>query len=179
MTNVQATIRRVNAQVPNSVTPETRISLHPADWIELTEEIERLDKKCAALAFLQYGSPAKLDTLDIYEEHDGLRAISPAKVLKIVEENERLKDALKRVRRVAAEGTTHLGLVAELGILVDRSLNPGNGPLPPDYRYGHEPKLPPTHHVFEFIGHSPQSGNEMHQCTVCAHRILETPARHK
>jgi hypothetical protein len=50
-------------------------------------------------------------------------------------EIERLKDALKRVRRVAAEGTTHTGMIAALGILVDRALNPGNGPLPPDYTY--------------------------------------------
>jgi hypothetical protein len=50
-------------------------------------------------------------------------------------EIERLKGALKRVRRVAAEGTTHTGMIAALGILVDRALNPGNGPLPPDYTY--------------------------------------------
>jgi hypothetical protein len=57
-----------------------------------------------------------------------------------VTEVERLRDALKRVRRVAAEGTTHTGMIAALGILVDRVLNPGNGPLPPDYTYhSHEP----------------------------------------
>lgn len=55
-------------------------------------------------------------------------------------ESERLRDALKRVRRVAAEGTTHTGMIAALGNLVDRALNPGNGPLPPDYTYhSHEP----------------------------------------
>lgn len=32
-----------------------------------------------------------IDTLDIYEEHEGLRAISPAKVLKIAQENELLR----------------------------------------------------------------------------------------
>lgn len=54
------------------------------------------------------------------------------------EEIERLRDALRRVRRIAAEGTTHTGMIAALGILVDRAQNPGNGPLPPDFRYSSE-----------------------------------------
>jgi hypothetical protein len=60
-------------------------------------------------------------------------------------EIERLKGALKRVRRITAEGTTHTGMIAALGILVERALNPGNGPLPPDYTYhSHEPLEQPV-----------------------------------
>jgi hypothetical protein len=40
-----ALIRRVNALIPDSVKPSTRISIHPCDWIELVNEIDDLQKR--------------------------------------------------------------------------------------------------------------------------------------
>jgi hypothetical protein len=57
-------------------------------------------------------------------------------------EIERLQDGFRRVRRLAAQEATHTGLVAALGVLSDRVLNPGHGPLPPEYTYRHETLAP-------------------------------------
>lgn len=36
---VDIVIRAVNARIPNSVTPATKITIHPSEWIELVNEI--------------------------------------------------------------------------------------------------------------------------------------------
>jgi hypothetical protein len=41
---VSALIAKVNARIPSSVTPATRIEIHPSEWISLTDEIERLTR---------------------------------------------------------------------------------------------------------------------------------------
>lgn len=83
---------------------------------------------------------AAADELERRDQRDSNLAKEVEQTQRLNADIERLKDALKRVRRVAAERTTHTGLVAALGILVDRSLNPGSGPLPPEYTYAVEPK---------------------------------------
>lgn len=35
-------IRTVNARIPSSVTPATRIEIHPSDWLQLVDEIKRM-----------------------------------------------------------------------------------------------------------------------------------------
>jgi hypothetical protein len=43
MTNsIDTLIRRVNERIPASVTPATRIEIHPCEWIELGDEISQL-----------------------------------------------------------------------------------------------------------------------------------------
>lgn len=42
-----ALIEQVNARMPSSVTPSTRIEIHPADWLTLVDEIERLRREVA------------------------------------------------------------------------------------------------------------------------------------
>ncbi len=37
---IAALIKNVNARIPSSVTPSTRISIHPSEWIFLSGEIE-------------------------------------------------------------------------------------------------------------------------------------------
>lgn len=43
-TKLDALIRRVNALIPDSVKPSTRIEIHPCDWIALVNEIDDLQK---------------------------------------------------------------------------------------------------------------------------------------
>lgn len=76
-------ITRVNALVPNSVTPRTRIEIHPSDWIKVTDEVERLGAELeiermrlaacgtAALGYLkgcspEYDSASLQDVLRLY-----------------------------------------------------------------------------------------------------------------
>jgi chromosome segregation ATPase len=43
MTNsIDTLIRKVNERIPASVTPATRIEIHPCEWIELGDEITQL-----------------------------------------------------------------------------------------------------------------------------------------
>lgn len=44
MTNLESLLKRVGARIPASVTPATRIEIHPSEWIALTNEIERLTR---------------------------------------------------------------------------------------------------------------------------------------
>lgn len=40
VTALDQLIKRVNARIPTSVTPATRIEIHPAEWIELANAVE-------------------------------------------------------------------------------------------------------------------------------------------
>lgn len=37
---LDALIRRVNALIPSSVTPDTRIQIHPCDWLTLVDALQ-------------------------------------------------------------------------------------------------------------------------------------------
>lgn len=39
---VDRLLKRVSARIPASVTPATQIAIHPADWLALGDEIEKL-----------------------------------------------------------------------------------------------------------------------------------------
>lgn len=57
---ISALIDRVNARMPSSVTPSTRIEIHPADWLTLVDEIECLQRELAIL----WQDAERLDYLD-------------------------------------------------------------------------------------------------------------------
>ena len=41
-------IRRVNALIPSSVTPATRIEIHPCDWLTLVDAVQSTPEPAAA-----------------------------------------------------------------------------------------------------------------------------------
>lgn len=45
----ETVIKAVNARMPNSVTPATRMEIHPSEWLTLTYEIERLRHEVSRL----------------------------------------------------------------------------------------------------------------------------------
>lgn len=88
-------IEKVNARIPSSVTPATRIYIHPSEWIVLTDEIDRLQRDATgdmepeadeALAAYERGGVPPKDAILFLGNH-----------WFTVEEAEKLRDFLNEV----------------------------------------------------------------------------------
>lgn len=97
-------LTRVSALVPCSVTPQTRIQIHPSDWMQIVDEVQRLGNELeiermrlaacgtAALGYFkgcaqEYDSASLQDVLRLFRKESELR-VAASKVVQFQSEEE-------------------------------------------------------------------------------------------